>query len=321
MAHKSYSASVPGSMMLLGEHAVLAGKPAIVCAVQKRLTVELIPDNSSIIKINDTKLGACEQDILNLHITPPFTFVLSAISKFKEQINTGFTLNINSEFSSVMGLGSSAAVTAATVAVLANWLNAQPLSKIELFNIAKQAILDIQIVGSGSDLAASIFGGVLYYRVDPPEFIPLSMIPDLTAIYCGYKTPTPEVINIVSARQKKHPALFAEIFSAMHSCVQNAVIAIKHNDWQTLGQIFNQHQELQQSLGTSNTFLDSLTDQLRAQAEILGAKISGSGLGDCIIGLGKLPANIFPQDKQQQQQSILQIPISIEPRGLSCANH
>ena len=38
-----FKASAPGSLMLLGEHAVLHGKPALVGALDKRITVTLTP--------------------------------------------------------------------------------------------------------------------------------------------------------------------------------------------------------------------------------------------------------------------------------------
>ena len=53
MAQKSYSATAPGSLMLLGEHAVLAGKSALVCAVNKRMRITLTPNASQIVTINE----------------------------------------------------------------------------------------------------------------------------------------------------------------------------------------------------------------------------------------------------------------------------
>lgn len=320
MVPNLFSVSVPGSLMLLGEHAVLAGKPAIVCAVNKRLRVQLIPDTSSNIKISDKNLGDLELPLTQLEIIAPFKFVLSAILLFKPRIKTGFTLKIDADFSSVMGLGSSAAVTAATVAVLGQWLDTKPLPTHKIFILAKQAILTVQGSGSGADLAASIYGGVVNYQIAPFRATQLPLIPNLTAVYCGYKKPTPEVLAIVNAAKQQQPQLFASIFHAMQVCVQQAIVAIKTANWPALGKLFMHHQGLQAAIGTSNNLLDTLISQLTACPEIFGAKISGSGLGDCVIGLGELPSNIFPQDLAQQQQGIVQIPITIDPRGLQYAS-
>ena len=43
MTLRAVKASAPGSLMLMGEHAVLRGQPAIVCAISKRMKIKLKP--------------------------------------------------------------------------------------------------------------------------------------------------------------------------------------------------------------------------------------------------------------------------------------
>src|SRR5690348_10870442 len=168
MAHAYYKVSVPGSLMLMGEHAVLQGKQAIVCAIDQRLTMELIPTAGDTITITDSRLGTLAQRIQDLQVQAPFKFVLQAILLFKDDLHTGFTLNINSDFSSTIGFGSSAAVTVATIAVLGQWLKKE-LSNAQILSLAHAVILQLQGVGSGADIAASIHGGVIAYfmAMDP----------------------------------------------------------------------------------------------------------------------------------------------------------
>ncbi len=321
MAPISFSASAPGSLMLMGEHAVLERKTALVCAVDKRICITLRPnDVSQEIRIIDAKLGTLSINLSDLRIQDPFKFVLSAIMLFKSEIKTGFTLSITAEFSNKIGLGSSAAVTAATVAVLAAWLHARPIENMDIFKLARRAVLTVQGVGSGADLAASIFGGVIAYNASSEKIIPLPMIPALSAIYCGYKTPTPEVIAIVKRAQQQQPKLFADIFADMHICVLQAITAIEKSEWPQLGALFKHHQLLQAALGTSSALIDTLIAHLEARPEILGAKISGSGLGDCVIGLGKLADNVFPIDDAQQALGVQQLAISIAAQGLEYVN-
>jgi mevalonate kinase len=49
----------------------------------------------------------------------------------------------------------------------------------------------------------------------------------------------------------------------------------------------NRHHELQAALGTSDPTLEHLVAQFRSMSGILGAKISGSGLGDSVLALGQ----------------------------------
>lgn len=311
MAHKLYKVSVPGSLMLLGEHAVLVGKQAVVCAVNKRLEMQLKPNNTSLITISDTRLGDMVQSIDDIQVISPFKFVLSAILLFKDKIPSGFNLTINSEFSSVLGLGSSAAVTVATVAILGQWLHEKPLTKAQVFTLAKQVIQDVQGFGSGADLAASVFGGVLGYKIKPYRYCKLPLLPNLTAVYCGYKTPTVEVIKLVNAAKKLNPKHYERVFEAMHNCVQRAIAQIRQENWPELGRLFIEHHNLQCELGVSDDLLNILAHDLALQSEIFGAKISGSGLGDCVIGLGELPRQIFSNINGVQQ-----FPIVIEQQGL-----
>jgi len=313
---KSYKVSVPGSLMLLGEHAVLVNKNAVVCAVNKRLRLILTPDSTQAIKIVDTNLGLIEQNLDDLHIKAPFQFVLSSILMFKSRIKSGFTIAINSDFSSTLGLGSSAAVTIATVAALGNWLYSKKLAPKKILVIAKQAMLNVQGIGSGADLAASLYGGVLNYNSRSLNHNKLPIIPGLTAVYSGSKKPTREVIDIVNSAKVKQPQVYASIYKAIQVCVARAVIAIKKGDFLALGQLFMHHQGLQYSLGVSNKTLDTLISQICDYPEIFGAKISGAGLGDCIIGLGTLRDGVFPLDEEQAKKGIVQIPITIDQQGL-----
>lgn len=318
MAPESFKVSVPGSIMLFGEHAVLYGKQAIVAAINKRLVMELIPVTTDQITIYDGRLGTLELSMADLKVQAPFKHVLSAIMLFKDQLPSGFTLQIDSEISSTIGLGSSAAVTVATVAVLLEWLNGERNQQL-IFDLSKRIILNLQGAGSGADLAASVYGGIICHprktegfigELDPRSAAGMTM-PTITSVYSGYKTPTPEVIKIVQQAQQQEPEKFANIFDQMQACTTQAIDAIAQEDWKTLGALFKQHHSLQADLGTSTELLDSIANTLNIQPEIYGAKISGSGLGDCVIGLGDTTRTLFAAN-----DNLIQFSLRVEPKGL-----
>lgn len=329
MALELYKVSVPGSLMLMGEHAVLQGKQALVCAVNQRLEMQLTPSATKQVVISDTRLGTLTQNLSALQVQDPFKFVLKAILEFKQQIPSGFTLNISSEFSSVIGFGSSAAVTVATIAVLGKWLNI-PLSQGRVFELARKVILELQGAGSGADVAASVYGGVLAYEIyktndctgptgaatGRTRSLVQSLFPTLTAIYCGYKVPTPEVIMILKKSYQEQPERFDIIFQAMHDCVLQATVAIQQADWLLLGSLFSQHHKLQAELGTSDNVLDKLAQLLENHPQIHGAKISGAGLGDCVIGLGSVSEQLVSANDGMQQ-----FQVNIDQQGLTYANN
>lgn len=306
--------------MLFGEHAVLHGKQALSCAVDQRLHLKLIPRTDRNINIHSAALGSDHHTLDHFIIRKPFDFVLAAIDHFRQELPSGFDLQVTAEFSAFVGLGSSAAVTVATLAVLADWL-AIELSPMEVFHRGKKIITEVQGLGSGADVAASVFGGIVSYRMDPVEIKKLPAIPEIVLVYSGAKVPTRTVIDIVKQGQQKFPAIYAEIFNSMDLCAQSAISAIQAGDWPALGELMNIHQGLQSSLGVSTRILNELIADLCGETHILGAKISGSGLGDCVLGLGKLNSPVFPKNPEQQRLGVKQIPIVVSLQGYQVEKH
>ena len=78
MTLRAVKASAPGSLMLMGEHAVLRGQPAIVCAISKRLKVALTPREDQAVRLHSV-LGEHETTLEELAPNDSFRFVLAAI--------------------------------------------------------------------------------------------------------------------------------------------------------------------------------------------------------------------------------------------------
>ena len=285
MARASFKASAPGKLMLLGEHAVLHGSRCIVCAVNQRMTVEVTPRDDRRITI-DSALGRFATDLDNLQIDPTFRFILTAVKNFPQPLPGGFDLIVRSDFTSTVGLGSSASVTAAMTAALFHLVNL-PLDPQQIFAHSLKTVRAVQGAGSGADLAASVFGGVLLYRTVPPEIKQLVHIHPLSVVYSGAKTPTTQVIKLVEEKRMRFPNLFQKIYDAMDESAGLAAQAIGAQNWPRFGELLNLNQGLMDALGVSSRVLSDIAYALRGQPGILGAKISGSGLGDCVVGLGE----------------------------------
>ncbi len=281
--------STPGTLMLMGEHAVLNGSHCLVTATDQRLHVYLTPRKDRNIHIIST-LGALETTIENLTIREPFSFVLAVLKRFQKQFPSGFDLRIDNRFSATVGLGSSAAVLVATTQAILKFLDFQLQSNEILFDLAYQTLLTVQGCGSGADLAASILGGVVLYRQKPFlwEKIATPLFP-ITLVYAGYKTSTPEVIKIVEQARNKDPKKFSQIFTSIDEAVlfaRDALIA-EEGDIQAFISAFTSNQKFMIEMGVVDETLQKIVDLLLDNPAILGAKVSGSGLGDCVLGIGK----------------------------------
>lgn len=306
-------ASAPGSLMLLGEYAVLHGKQAIVCAVNKRITVTLTPRQDERIEIQSALHGHYTTELTKIKIEKPFQFVLGALQQYQPKMKRGCDIEITSEFSDKVGLGSSAAVTVATLAALVTWLNIR-ISAIELVRQGRNVVRAVQGIGSGADIAASVYGGMVNYQSQPIMAEKFSTACPLTVLYAGFKTPTTDAIKHVQDYFATRPQLFRTLTNSIGQCAYEGMQQIRKEDWTQLGDIMNIQQGMMESLGVCTPLLRHMIDDLRKQPGITGAKISGSGLGDCVIGLGKLPESYTFTDGQGVQR----IPVEITQEGVHC---
>ncbi len=298
--------SAPANVMLMGEHAVLHNQLALVLAVNHRAFVELIPLNERLCRIHSS-LAVYEAPLDDLRVHPQLSFVLAAIQSVASELPSGLELTINSEISNQVGLGSSAAVTSAVVAALAKFIGSD-CSPETLFDKAFSVVCKVQQGrGSGADLAASIYGGMLAYNVSPRRVQRLDGSPKIVLHYVGYKMKTPDVIQYVEQLAKPHPELFEQIYHLMGEVTNTALGAITNRDWQDLGRLMNQYAGLMDALGVCDHNLADLQYKLRAVEGVFGTKISGSGLGDSVITLGV---------DSTADLGYRMIPVSISSRGL-----
>jgi len=292
----------------MGEHAVLHGYKAIVAAVSCRVHVEINCRNDHMLNIHSA-LGDLKAPMQNIVVEKPFTFVLSAIKYYEAGLKCGLDVIIKSEFSHQVGLGSSSAVTVAMVAALRKILKLD-MDLSHIFHDAYEIVRSVQGVGSGADVAASVFGGVGCYRTSPFYYKKLNKTPRVFLYYSGSKMSTPDVIAFVKQKFSSKPQALEGIYKAINKCVISAELAIENADWRELGRIFNKQQKLMDDLGLTNEALQSLVELLSRQSKVKGVKISGSGLGDCVIALGTLK-------DESLMKSDRYIPIEITKEGVN----
>jgi phosphomevalonate kinase len=152
------AATAPGKLILAGEYAVLDGAPAVVMAVDRRAIATLDPAPRAGSAAPSPFLAAVAAELLARRgAGDPAARAAPAIAVSSEAFYEG---------GHKLGLGSSAAVTAAATArALAE---AGPLDRAEVAAIALAAHAAAQgprgARGSGADVAAAVHGGLLAYR-------------------------------------------------------------------------------------------------------------------------------------------------------------
>ena len=171
----------PGKLYIAGEYAVVEnGYPAILVALDQFVTCtieESVQEVGQIIsrqynndQLSWRRLG--DQMVVDKRDNP-FSYILSAIRVTEEYARTFsrnlriFNIHIDSQLDSAngrkYGLGSSAAVTVATVKALCRFYNL-PVNKDQIFKLAAIAHFEVQGNGSLGDVAASVYGGWISYH-------------------------------------------------------------------------------------------------------------------------------------------------------------
>ncbi len=308
MAYDTVDVSAPGKLMILGEHAVLYGNRSLVCAVNRRIkvTVSLCLSKTVLVR---SALGQFDGSIVELGEHMAFRFLYSVLTQYDEILDSGIEICIESEFSDTVGFGSSAAVTVALVGAI-RYLLYGTVELDAIFSDSLRVVKQVQGKGSGADVAASVYGGFLCYRADPLAIEKIEWDKPISVINSGIKVPTTQVIHMVNKSYTKFPKLYDSIFDLMDKSCIAAINAIKTNDWDTFGELLTINHGLMEAMGLSNLKLNEIVYALRLIPGIHGAKISGSGLGDCVIGIGSVSSKNIPY------KTVL---INIEEKGFSVA--
>lgn len=289
------TASAPGKLVLSGDHAAVYGKPCIVTAVNIRysVTAQLTAEPMIHIDTPELRQQGGLYSVPPSHVSasnrPETAFVEAALVQvlLRRPLKDGLRVTTAGPARS-FGLGSSSAITVATIAAVAELLeiNHQPR---DLFDMAYTAVLDVQGKGSGIDVAAAVYGGTVYYitgdTVTDASIEPIN-IPSLPLVigYSGDKVSTTSLISHVAGLRTKYRAFIEPILHMMGEISTAARDDMIAGNWQNVGELMNIHQGLLDSLGVSVPQLANPIFAARG-AGAWGAKLSGAGGGDCMFAL------------------------------------
>jgi len=287
---KQIGASAPGKLMLSGSHAVVFGRPAIVTAVNQRLTVFVRENGDDVFHLTAPELGliAYAKTIATLgkkELPKAVRFIEILYKNFliDHPQKRGIVVTTKSDFSATFGFGSSSAVTVAFARALIELYDLQ-LSKKELFQMCYDTVLEVQGVGSGFDIASAIWGGTIQYsKVNTSvETITVKNKLPILVCYTGIKADTPTLVRMVEARFEKNKEKYNHIFDEIGAISVEIRKYIEDGNVSKIGALFAHQQNQMEKLGVSSTRINTLLS-VAQEAGAYGATLSGAGGGDCIL--------------------------------------
>jgi len=290
------TASAPAKVILFGEHFVVYGKPAIVMAINKRAYVRAKLREDEKIYIRSVNLeisGFFEKEKFMLESggfeakgkLEPIRVVAEKIFEYSEK-KFGVDIEVNSKIPVAAGLGSSAAVTAATAMALSQLADLK-ISMNEIFKITYEAERLVHGTPSGIDPAITTYGGIILFRKDG-EPCKLRVNYDLPLVVgdTGLERSTGDLVAKVRRNKEKYPLIIEPIIEAGGRIVERAVGALEKAELEIVGELMDINHSLLSAVGVSHECLDRLVNAAR-QAGALGAKLTGAGGGGCMIALAR----------------------------------
>jgi len=293
-------ASAPGKIILFGEHFVVHGTPAILAAIDKRVTVTTTFTENKTIKV-DSQLGTIEVPISSSYEEVesefrPFVYLANKIINSEQNVS-GLEITIDSDIPIGVGLGSSSACCVAAAASISELFN--ELSSEEILKMSIEAEKTIFPDTSGADCTVCTYGGMIEY----PNVEKIDNTFDLNLLIANSMIPhnTKNSVEKVNKFKENDEERFSQLCDLETKLIDEVITAMKNNDATTFGLKMSENQKYLEEIQISN---DTLRDMISSLKEIsLGTKITGAGDGGCIIALvkdenmDKVPA-LLPKDKE-----------------------
>ena len=252
-------------IILIGEHAVVYGYPAIsLPLLEVKVTCRVVPAA--------TPWRLFEEDTLSMAVYASLEYLNITDAYIRCQIDSAIPEK--------RGMGSSAAISIAAIRAVFDYYQAElPHDVLEI--LVNRAEMIAHMNPSGLDAKTCLSDQPIRF-IKNVGFEELAM--DLSAYLViadtGVYGHTREAIQVVESKGKEAlPFLYA-----LGELTRQAEEAIKARDAVMLGEILTKAHGNLKEIGVSSLEADALVDTA-LQHGALGAKMSGGGLGGCIIAL------------------------------------
>lgn len=281
---KKVVVSVPGKIHLMGEHAVVHGKPALIAAINRRLTVT-IEENTSPGK---------DVPLLTIVCSEPDSYIRYAITYVLTQLHASFsspvTVTIRSAIPAGYHLGSSAAIAVGVSGAVSYYVSGvwNPIRINELaYEIEKKQHGN----PSGGDNTTVTMGGFIWFRKEL-DFLksiwqfPLTLTKEFENFYLADsgkpEETTGEMIASVSAKVAENPKKMEWVFSQNEAQTRAIATALKHGQEHGVFDAIQKGEHTLEEMGVVSASVRSFIRKVEKSggaAKILGGGGKKKGVG------------------------------------------
>ena len=269
-------AQAQGKIILIGEHAVVHHTPAIV-----------LPVFDAYVEVH---VEASESDYIDssffkgpiIEIPDTYQAIQMLIIKLKHDLMINqVKITIDPHIPVAAGMGASAAIASAITQAMFQYTKT-PLSQETLQTWMNFSEKIAHGSPSGIDVEGVLTQKPLVFQKNRTSKVLTSTLNGyLLIVFSGIKGSTKEAVSKV---QSYVASQGNQIIEEMEATINETIKAYTNKDIHSVGLLLNRYQSYLHTLGVSHHVLD---DMIKDAYELgsLGAKLSGGGLGGCMIAL------------------------------------
>jgi mevalonate kinase len=268
-----------GKVILLGEHAVVYGVPAIAVGIDRGASASATTTVEGR-KLRVNTWGA-EVDATDetRDLARAFAALLGAA-----RVQGPIFVEADADLPPGGGLGCSAALGVAVARAVLTTVHGSATDEQTLeCAMAWERVFHGN--PSGVDAACATLGGSVRFEKGQPIETLVVRAPLHFAIgHSGIASSTRSMVESVARQKERRPEVVQKAFEGIASLVSNARLAIEAGDRSALGKLMDMNQMLLAGLMLSTEEIEKMCGIARG-AGALGAKLTGAGGGGCVVAL------------------------------------
>ncbi len=272
-----------GKVILLGEHAVVYGVPALAVGMDRgaHAAATAIAAGPSVLEIAAWDLAVSERDTTTA-MGRAFTALVAASRASPAAVvhRSPVRVSVKVDLPPGGGLGCSAALGVAIAGALVPASSATETAELAM---AWEQVFHGN--PSGIDAAVAAHGGsILFQKGHAMQHVVLAKPLTVCVGSTGKAASTRAMVEWVAQLRARSPSMVDKAFAGIAALVGNGKLALEDGDMVALGKLMDLNQMILSGLFLSTEEIERLCGSAR-DAGALGAKLTGGGGGGCVVAL------------------------------------